>query len=76
MCGGINQETKVSRVVSKNEMERRKAMARAKERLTNAMIGGDPGGGLTAMEWVNVLHEMAERMIAMGLHEEWSDESK
>ena len=54
-----------------HEMERRRAMVAAKCAITDAMAGHS----LTAMEWVNVLHEAIQRMIQHGLTEEWKDGS-
>lgn len=59
------------RIISEHEMDRRRAMAAAKVDVTDAMAKHV----LTAMEWVNVLHEAAQRMICHGLKSEWNDES-
>ena len=59
----------MTRIVTDHEMDRRKAMAKAQESLTNAMTEH----GLTALEWVNVLNETTRRMVAHGLTEEWKD---
>lgn len=58
------------RTVTDHEMDRRLLMARAKEKLTFAMSDCEE---LTALEWLNVLHEMSARMIAIGLKDEWND---
>ena len=55
------------RIVTDHEMDRRKAMARAHESLTNAMAEHR----LTALEWVNVLNETTRRMVSHGLDNEW-----
>lgn len=44
-------------------------MANAKSDLTDAMAKHE----LTAMEWADVLNELARRMLAYGLREEWND---
>lgn len=44
-------------------------MASAKCDITDAMAGHE----LTAMEWVNVLHEASHRMIQLGLSVEWKE---
>lgn len=61
----------MNRVVTDHEMSRRLAMAKAKEDVTKSMSGHN----LTALEWVNVLHEAMQRMIGHGLKEEWTDDS-
>lgn len=58
------------RTISPHEMDRRLQMAQAKITITDAM----GKHSLTAMEWVNVLHEAMQRMIGHGLREEWEDE--
>lgn len=62
----------MTRRVTEHEMDRRKAMAKAQESLTNAMAEHS----LTAMEWVNVLNETTRRMVAHGLTEEWKDKTE
>lgn len=57
----------MTRIVTDHEMDRRKAMAKAQESLTNAMAAHS----LTALEWVNVLNETTRRMVAHGLVDEW-----
>ena len=58
------------RTISDHEMARRKAMNDARCAITDAMVGRS----LTAMEWVNVLHECTARMIGHGLREEWEED--
>ena len=60
------------RAITEHEMDRRRAMSAAKIDITAAMAKH----GLTAMEWVNVLHEATQRMIQHGLSEEWSGEQQ
>ena len=60
----------MNRIVTNHEMDRRTAMADAKLEITKAMMNHS----LTALEWVNVLHEAMQRMIGHGLKEEWSDD--
>ena len=57
------------RTVTDNEMKRRQQMAAAKVSITDAMSGHE----LTAMEWVQVLSEVMQRMISHGLVEEWNE---
>ena len=58
--------------ISEHRMKRMQAMSSAKMSITDAMSSHR----LTAMEWVQVLKEVMERMIKHGLDEEWSaDES-
>ena len=59
----------MTQTISNNEMQRRQAMARAKIDLTDAMSQHE----LTALEWLNVLNEMAQRMVLHGLREEWNE---
>ena len=56
-------------VISGAEMERRLAMAKAKEMLTTAMAHHS----LTAQEWLQVLQEIQTRMIAISLREDWDE---
>lgn len=49
----------MTRIVTDHEMDRRRAMAKAQESLTNAMAEHR----LTALEWVNVLNETTRRMV-------------
>lgn len=60
------------RTISPHEMDRRLKMAQAKFAITDAM----GKHSLTAMEWVNVLHEVMQRMIGHGLKEELEDDGK
>ena len=62
----------MSRTITKHEMERRGAMCKAKIDILQAMEKTQ----LTSMEWVNVLNEIQQRMIAIGLKEDWEEESK
>ena len=64
------RSVEMSRKITNEEMDRRRAMVAAKCDITDAMAKHQ----LTAMEWVNVLHEAAQRMIQHGLAEEWSAE--
>ena len=57
----------MTRIVTDHEMDRRRAMSKAQEAITNAMTEH----GLTALEWVNVLNETTRRMVAHGLTDEW-----
>jgi len=57
------------RTITDHEMDRRKAMAHAQSDITDAMADHS----LTAMEWVNVLHECQRRMIGHGLVDEWEE---
>ena len=57
----------MTRIVTEHEMDRRKAMAKAQESITNAMAEHR----LTALEWVNVLNETTRRMVEHGLDDEW-----
>lgn len=59
----------MTKTISNHEMARRQAMAKAKSDLTDAMSQHE----LTAMEWLNVLNEMAQRMVEYGLQEEWKE---
>ena len=59
----------MTQTISNNEMQRRQAMARAKIDLTDAMSQHE----LTALEWLNVLNEMAKQMVWHGLREEWNE---
>jgi len=59
----------MTRIVTDHEMDRRRAMAKAQESLTNAMAEHS----LTAMEWANVLNETTRRMVAHGLTKEWKE---
>ena len=58
-------------VITENEMDRRRAMAAALVDVTNALSNHS----LTAMEWVNVLHEVTTRMIQHGLTDDWSEDA-
>jgi hypothetical protein len=62
----------VSRIISNYEMHRRGLMIKAKSDLVDAMSNCDCS--LTPMEWVNVLHETAARIIAHGLRDEWDED--
>lgn len=57
------------RTITQHEMDRRLAMAKAKSSITKAMEDHN----LTALEWVNVLVESQEWVIAWGLKEEWKE---
>ena len=61
----------MNRIVTNHEMDRRTAMVKAKQDITAAMSGHS----LTALEWVNVLHEAMQRMIGHGLKQEWTGDS-
>ena len=56
--------------VSEHRMKRMQSMSSAKMSLTDAMSQHQ----LTAMEWVQVLAEMQQRMIGHGLKEEWAED--
>ena len=51
-------------------------MARAQGKITDAIADFTEEQGLTAMEWVNVLQMVQDRMIAEGLIEEWTEGDK
>ena len=52
-------------------LERRRRMIEAKIELTKSMQGHE----LTALEWVNVLHEMMARIIGHGLRNERDEDA-
>lgn len=52
-------------------MDRKSVMIAAKHNITNAMAKYE----LTAMEWIKVLHELAQEMIQHGLTEEWNSKN-
>lgn len=58
-----------ARTVTQYEMDRRLEMAKARQHLMSFMSAHS----LTPMEWVNVLNEMTQRMIAYGLRDDWAD---
>jgi len=62
----------MTRTITNYEMQRRKEMAHVKLAITDAMAEHE----LTAMEWVNVLNEVMQRMICHGLSAEWSEETE
>lgn len=68
----------MSRTITTEEMASRQRMSRAKCAITNAManfILKEPDSeGLTAVEWIRVLHECSERMIDHALVEAWSEQ--
>ena len=59
----------MTQTISNHEMQQRQAMARAKSDMTEVMSKHE----LTALEWLNVLNEMAQRMVLHGLREEWNE---
>jgi hypothetical protein len=59
----------MSRTISNHEILRRGAMCKAKLDILKAMEQTQ----LTAMEWANVLNEIQQRMIAIGLKEDWEE---
>lgn len=65
-----------SRSVTSREMDRRRIMCDAKILITEAMSEQTDVDGLTAMEWVQVLHECQARIIAHGLREEWTESNQ
>ena len=69
----------MARDVTAEEMASRKRMARAKCAITAAMseyLKATPKTDhLTAVEWIEVLHECSQRMIGRALGDEWSDKS-
>lgn len=68
------------RTITTEEMASRQRMSRAKCAITDAMgkfIESEPDSeGLTAVEWVRVLHECSERMIGHALVEVWSEQEQ
>ena len=61
-------------IVSEHEMERRKAMAKAKEYMTHAQYEVTKNiVELTALEWLCVLGEMSSRMLIIGMKEEFEN---
>jgi len=62
------------RTISENEMDRRKLLARAHGDLIQTMGElTDETGGLTPLEWCQVLIDCQQRIITHGLQDEWAD---
>lgn len=60
----------MGRTVTEHEMDRRRAMAEAQSKITNAMSNSP---NITPLEWCHVLNQVQQRMIAIGLREEFED---
>jgi hypothetical protein len=62
----------MSRTVTNHEMDRRKLVANAQSSITNAMSAvTETYGELTVLEWLSVLSTAAERVLRVGLSDEW-----
>ena len=57
--------------MTQHELDRRRLISQAREKLTEAMLEFTQDKGLTPLEWLDVLAVMQARVIATGLSEEW-----
>ena len=60
----------MTRKVTKEFMVRRQAMSAAKGGLTNAMCDYE----LTSIEWLQVLHEITQRIIQHAMYDQLEEE--
>ena len=61
------------RTVTTEEMDSRTKMACAKREITETMSKCNE---MTALEWLNVLHECGQRMLLHGLCDEWEESTR
>ena len=59
----------MNRKITEHEMDRRREMCLARMGILTAMESHE----LTVMEWVNVLNQIQQRLIVIGLKEDWEE---